>query len=86
MVIGVDAKGGVLIDSEVKQVLAEGLAKVNLAGKRVLLIIPDSTRTAPLPLFFKLFHEFLGKQVKQFDYLIALGANASFIGSIKIEA
>jgi len=75
MVIGKDAQGSPLKDSEVRQVLAEGLAQANLAGKRVLLIIPDSTRTAPLPLFFKLFHELLGKQAKQLDYLIALGTH-----------
>ncbi|MGD0088884.1 MAG: lactate racemase domain-containing protein [Planctomycetota bacterium] len=75
MVTGIDARGSTLSDSEVRRVLAEGLAKANLAGKRVLVIIPDSTRTAPLPLFFKLLHELLGKQVQQLDYLIALGTH-----------
>jgi len=75
MLIGKDAQGRILKDAEVRQVLAEGLAQAGLAGKRVLIIIPDSTRTAPLPLFFKLFHELLGKQASQLDYLIALGTH-----------
>ncbi|MCY3019279.1 MAG: lactate racemase domain-containing protein [Planctomycetota bacterium] len=77
MVIGKGVQGQPLSDAEVKAILAEGLAKANLAGKRVLVIIPDSTRTAPLPLFFKLLYELIGKQVKQLDYLIALGTHMS---------
>jgi len=77
MVIGIDGQGKALEDAVVRELLAESLGKAGLAGKRVLVIIPDSTRTAPLPLFFKLFHELLGKQVKQLDYLIALGTHMS---------
>ncbi|MBE9508135.1 MAG: DUF2088 domain-containing protein [Chloroflexi bacterium] len=46
-----------------------------MAGKRVLVIIPDSTRTAPIPLFFRLFRELLGEQVTALDYLVALGTH-----------
>jgi len=55
--------------------MAQSLAQANLAGKRVLVIIPDHTRTAPIPLFFQLFHEFLGEKVAALDYLVALGTH-----------
>jgi len=56
--------------------MAEALAQQDLDGKRVLIIIPDSTRTAPLPLFFKLFHELLQERVEALDYLVALGTHS----------
>jgi hypothetical protein len=47
----------------------------DLAGKRVLVLVPDSTRTAPLPLMFRLFCDLLRPQVKKLDFLIALGTH-----------
>jgi nickel-dependent lactate racemase len=40
-----------------------------------LIIIPDGTRTAPIPLFFRLFHEALWGRVAALDYLVALGTH-----------
>jgi nickel-dependent lactate racemase len=64
-----------LSDSEIRELLDLVLAQVNLTGKRVLIIIPDSTRTAPIPLMFRLFYEYLGDSVAALDYLIALGTH-----------
>ena len=44
-------------------------------GKRVLVIIPDGTRTAPLPLLVHLLYERIGRRCAQLDYLIALGTH-----------
>ena len=66
---------GYLTESEIHPLMAEALAKVDLNGKKVLIIIPDSTRTAPLPLFFRLFHELLWGHVETLDYLVALGTH-----------
>jgi nickel-dependent lactate racemase len=64
------------LDQEnVRGLVAEALEQVDLDGKRVLLIIPDSTRTAPIPLFFRLFHEVLRDRVKTLDCLVALGTH-----------
>ena len=41
----------------------------------MLVIIPDGTRTAPIPLLFRLLYEQLGRRVAQLDYLIALGTH-----------
>lgn len=64
-----------LADAELNELVSLALARVDLAGKRVLIITPDSTRTAPLPKMFRLFYEVLGQEVAALDYLIALGTH-----------
>jgi nickel-dependent lactate racemase len=64
-----------LSDTEVRELLAEGLERLELAGARVLVVIPDGTRTAPMGLFFALLGDLLGEQVEALDYLIALGTH-----------
>src|SRR5262245_55293825 len=64
-----------LSEGEIRGIVDSALASVRLNGKRVLIIIPDSTRTAPIPQMFRLFHEALGKEVAALDYLIALGTH-----------
>jgi nickel-dependent lactate racemase len=69
------AAAGALDEAQVRAALAQGLARAELCGKRVLIIVPDGTRTAPLPLFFRLLYELLGQEVAALDYLIALGTH-----------
>ena len=54
----VAADGATLSDDRVREVLAAGLGG-RFAGQRVLVLIPDHTRTAPLPLLFRLVTEVL---------------------------
>ena len=58
-----------------RALLAEGLGRLDLSGRRVLIVIPDGSRTAPMALMFRLFHELLAGQVTALDYLIALGTH-----------
>ncbi len=60
---------------DVQQVLAQTFAPLSLTGKRVLVIIPDGTRTAPIPLLFRLLYAQFGRQAARMDYLIALGTH-----------
>ena len=64
-----------LQDDEIEGLTAEALGQLNLEGKRVLVIIPDGTRTAPIAQFFRLFYEELGGRVAALDYLVALGTH-----------
>ncbi|MGQ9599865.1 MAG: lactate racemase domain-containing protein [Anaerolineae bacterium] len=64
-----------LEEEEIRSLTLEALEQARLDGKRVLIIIPDSTRTAPIPLFFRLFHEALSGRVAALDYLVALGTH-----------
>jgi len=62
-------------EAEVRDLVEHALEQTGLTGKRVLVLIPDSTRTAPVPLFFRLFHEALWGRVAALDYLVALGTH-----------
>lgn len=62
-------------ESQVREIAARALAPLRLAGKRVLLIVPDSTRTAPVGLLFRVIHDLIGKETKNLDVLIALGTH-----------
>jgi lactate racemase len=64
-----------LTPDEIHRIVAEGLASLSLDGKRVLFIIPDGTRTMPMPQLFALFRELLGGKVAALDFLIALGTH-----------
>jgi len=75
MVIGKGLEDGCLSTEDVIELVVQGFERADVSGKRVLVIIPDHTRTAPIPLFFRLFHDILSKEVAALDYLIALGTH-----------
>jgi lactate racemase len=64
-----------LDESQIAAILAESLAAWHLDGARVLVITPDATRTAPLPLMFRLLHEQLAGRAAKLDFLVALGTH-----------
>lgn len=55
MVIGYGSNKIALSESKARSIMAKALATLPVDGKKVLILIPDRTRTAPMPLFFKLF-------------------------------
>lgn len=75
MVVGQGSVTETLAPDQVQQLLAQAFDPMPLDGKRVLVIIPDGTRTAPIPLIFRLLYDQLGHRVAQLDYLIALGTH-----------
>jgi nickel-dependent lactate racemase len=75
MVVGEGYEEDFLSEEQVRELMAQALGELDLRNKRVLVIIPDHTRTAPIPLFFRLFHEFLSEKVAALDYLVALGTH-----------
>ncbi len=64
-----------LTTNDVQQLVATAFDPLALDGKRVLVIVPDSTRTAPIPLMFHLLYQQIGNRVARLDYLIALGTH-----------
>ena len=70
MIIGEGYTDRTLNEAQVRHLVDEGLAGLDLAGKRVLAIIPDGTRTAPVPLLFRAFREMLADRVAALDYLV----------------
>ena len=64
-----------LDDGEVRAIVRAGLDSLAPDGKRLLFVIPDGTRTMPMPQMFALFGEFLADRATAVDYLIALGTH-----------
>ena len=77
MLIGTGYTDKFLTEDEIQDLMKAALDNANLDGKRVIVIIPDGTRTAPMPLMYRLFHRILQGRVAQLDYLIALGTHQS---------
>ncbi len=75
MVIGKGSFSSQLNNSEISQIVEESLNSTDLDGKRILVLIPDGTRTMPMPLIFGLFEKHLGQRVSKLDYLVALGTH-----------
>ena len=66
---------GKLNDTQVVEVVAQALPAANYKGKRILLIVPDHTRTAPVGLLFKTIFKQIGAVTKELDVLVALGTH-----------
>ncbi len=64
---------GILTDDQVRQSLVAGLEN-QFNGQRVLVLIPDHTRTIPLPFLFRQLVAIL-HDVKQLDFMVALGTH-----------
>jgi nickel-dependent lactate racemase len=64
-----------LNESQVRDIVARALAPLHLSGRRVLLIVPDSTRTAPVGLLFRAIHDLIGRDTEALDVMIALGTH-----------
>ncbi len=62
-------------EQQVREIVAPALAAADLTGKRVLLIVPDSTRTAPVGLMFRVIHDLIGSQTAALNVMIALGTH-----------
>ncbi|NQT86453.1 DUF2088 domain-containing protein [bacterium] len=75
MVIGTGSVDGCLAEHDVRALAAQALDGMGLAGKRVLILIPDGTRTAPIPLMFRIFCDQLLPKAAKLDFLVALGTH-----------
>jgi nickel-dependent lactate racemase len=69
-----NGKGAIGI-AEVSRVVAKTCLSSDYRDKKVLLIVPDGTRTAPVGLLFEALHRQIGTVTKAFDVLIALGTH-----------
>lgn len=74
-VSGTGSPDELLNAAQIRQIVNEMLERYDLSGKRVLVIIPDGTRTAPIPLFVRLFQELIAGRAAALDYLVALGTH-----------
>jgi len=75
MVIEKQNKDGFVGNEQVREAVSEFFAHNDYAGKRILLLIPDNTRSGPIGDIFKIIYEFLGPKARAVDCLVALGTH-----------
>ena len=74
--IGHTAARGTFLDAaEVRQLIVQACPAKEYKGRRVLLIVPDATRTCPLGMLFAGLHAQIGDATAAFDVMIALGTH-----------
>jgi nickel-dependent lactate racemase len=73
--IGVGSPDARLDASQVHEIVREGLSSLALDGRRLLVIIPDGTRTMPLGLMMDAIEAAVRTRVSALDYLVALGTH-----------
>jgi nickel-dependent lactate racemase len=66
---------GLVSDRAAAEAVAQACPPEDYRGKRVLVIIPDGTRTAPIGLIFKALFSRIGSVTDKLDVLIALGTH-----------
>ncbi|MET0425344.1 MAG: lactate racemase domain-containing protein [Actinoplanes sp.] len=65
----------VLTDDQVRTFILDRLAAADLDGRSVCVLVPDGTRTCPLPLLLGAVHQALHGRVSRLTTLIALGTH-----------
>src|SRR5437879_8932370 len=64
-----------LTREQVAEILSQACPAKDYRDKKVLLIVPDGTRTAPVGLLFQTLHRQIAQVTRAFDVLIALGTH-----------
>ncbi len=75
MLTGEGSKTARLDEADIRRVVGGALQQIALDGKRVLVIIPDHSRSGPTGRFFRAIADALLPRVRQVDFLIALGTH-----------
>ncbi|MEM1157488.1 MAG: lactate racemase domain-containing protein [Verrucomicrobiota bacterium] len=69
------AVGASLSPEQVEQVVLKLRDQAEFTGKKVLCIVPDGTRTAPLGQLFRVFHDQVAGRAAVIDVMVALGTH-----------
>jgi nickel-dependent lactate racemase len=75
MIIERKNKDGFISDEQSRKAIGEFFAQNDYTGKRLLLIIPDNTRSGPIGDIFKGIYDCIGQKAKALDCLVALGTH-----------
>jgi lactate racemase len=67
--------GSYLTSEQAREVISEACPSSEFRGKRVILIIPDATRTCPLGMLFKGIFDQIGAEAAALDVMVALGTH-----------
>lgn len=75
MVIGKGYADRTLSEDELREFIVASARELAVDGQRVLVIVPDGTRTMPMALMFELLQKEIGQRAAACDYLVALGTH-----------
>jgi nickel-dependent lactate racemase len=73
--IGIGSATDYVSQAQVRETIVSACEAIKPTGKRILAIIPDHTRTCPLPMFLRELYDVVGRQAKKLDFLVALGTH-----------
>lgn len=71
----------VLSEHEVLELCSDAFKNQALAGKRLLVVLPDNTRTAPIDVLFRTVYSLLSERIMALDVLFALGTHPQMSGA-----
>lgn len=71
----IGSPGGNVTDEQVTRLIAQALPRADYRDRKILLIVPDHTRTAPIGLLFKAIYAEIGNVTRELDVLVALGTH-----------
>ncbi|MFC1484414.1 lactate racemase domain-containing protein [Candidatus Neomarinimicrobiota bacterium] len=75
MLTGLGSEYARLTEQQVQDCCSKAFSSMPLDGRKVLMIIPDHTRTAPIDMMFRVLYRLLADRVELFDFLVALGTH-----------
>lgn len=75
----------IVSDDRIREEMLSALDRFGLEKKRILVLIPDGTRSAPIDRFFRLFHQQYSGRTACVDYLIALGTHPHMSEAQKLK-
>jgi nickel-dependent lactate racemase len=71
----------VLVDEQVRAFVAEALDAIDLDGRSLCLLVPDATRSCPLPLLVESVHHAVHRRVSALTAVVALGTHPAMSAS-----
>jgi len=75
MVVSINNANIIIKPEHAKETLGQFFAENDYTGKRIIVIIPDNTRSGPVGLIFQLIYEQLALKARAVDCLVALGTH-----------
>ena len=75
MVIERQNSDGFVDDTQMREAVGEYFTGKDCSDKKILIIVPDNTRSGPVGDVFKAIFDCIGDKVKQLDILVALGTH-----------
>jgi len=75
MVSGTGRPDMILSAEDVYDLIEAGTPRALYAGRRVLVLTPDATRTCPLPMMIQALRDIVAPHCKALDFMVALGTH-----------